>query len=148
MSPDTGTANTRRDFGRARGRNGGRHRVENVTNGICLNFHGAPVNSVLEYLSDAGGFVINLETEVRGTMDVWSNGPVTKGQAIELLNSGLKQHGYTVTRQGRILTVVNLDRAKTATWKLSPATTPMRSGNRMRWSRRSSPSVTPMPASW
>jgi type II secretory pathway component GspD/PulD (secretin) len=51
---------------------------------------------------------------VRDPIDVWSNGPVTKDQAVELLNSTLKQHGYAVTRLGRILTVVNLDRAKTA----------------------------------
>jgi type II secretory pathway component GspD/PulD (secretin) len=88
--------------------------AENVTNGICLNFHGARANLVLEYLSDAAGFVINLETEVRDPIDVWSNGPVTKDQAVELLNSSLKQHGCAVTRQGRILTVANLDRAKTA----------------------------------
>jgi general secretion pathway protein D len=88
--------------------------ADKVTNGICLNFHGTPASLVLEYLSDAAGFVLNLETEVRDPIDVWSNGPVTKDQAVELLNSGLKQHGYAVTRHGRILTVVNLDRAKTA----------------------------------
>ena len=54
------------------------------------------------------------EAEVRDPIDVCSNGPVTKDQAVELLNSTLKQHGYAVTRLGRILTVVNLDRAKTA----------------------------------
>jgi type II secretory pathway component GspD/PulD (secretin) len=85
-----------------------------VTNGISLNFHGAPPNLVLEYLSDAAGFVINLETEVREPIDLWSGGPVTKDQAISLLNSSLKPHGYAVIRQGRILTVVSLDRAKTA----------------------------------
>jgi type II secretory pathway component GspD/PulD (secretin) len=88
--------------------------AEHGTNGICLNFHGARANLVLEYLSDAGGFVINLEAEVRDAIDVWTNGPVTKDQAVELLNSSLNQHGYAVTLRGRILTVVNLDRAKTA----------------------------------
>jgi type II secretory pathway component GspD/PulD (secretin) len=88
--------------------------VDKATDGICLDFHNARANLVLEYLSDAGGFVINLEAEVRDPIDVWSNGPVTKDQAVELLNSTLKKHGCAVTRQGRILTVVNLDRAKTA----------------------------------
>ena len=86
----------------------------NATNGISMNFHDARANLVLEYLSSAGGFVINLEAEVRDPIDVWSHGPVTKDQAVELVNSALKQHGYVVTRQGRILTVVNQDRAKTA----------------------------------
>ena len=88
--------------------------VENVTNGVCLNFHGAPVSLVLEHLSEACGFVINQETEFRGAVDVWSNGPVTRDEAVELLNSGLKQQGYAVTRRGRIRTVMNLDRTKTA----------------------------------
>jgi type II secretory pathway component GspD/PulD (secretin) len=88
--------------------------ADNATNGICLNFHNARANLVLEYLSNVGGFVINLEAEVRDPIEVSSNGPVTKDQAVELVNSALKQHGYAVTRRGRILTVVNLDRAKTA----------------------------------
>jgi type II secretory pathway component GspD/PulD (secretin) len=87
--------------------------AEHATNGLCLNFHGARASLVLEYLSDAAGFVINLEAEVPDPIDVWTNGPVTKDQAVELLNSALKKHGYALTRQGRILTVVNADRAKT-----------------------------------
>ena len=87
---------------------------ESSTNGLCLNFHGAPVRLVLDYLSEAGGFVISQETEARGPVDVWSNGPVTKDQAVDLLNASLKQQGCAVTRQGRILTVVDLDRAKTS----------------------------------
>jgi type II secretory pathway component GspD/PulD (secretin) len=88
--------------------------VENATNSLCLNFHSAPVDLVLEYLSEACGFVINRETDVRGTVDVWSNGSVTAGEAVERLNSSLKRLGYAVTRRGRILTVVNLDQSKTA----------------------------------
>ncbi len=88
--------------------------TEKGANGLTLDFHGAPLSLVLNYLSDVAGFVINLETEVRDRIDVSSDGAVTKDRAVELLNSSLKQHGYAVTRQGRILTVVNLDRAKTA----------------------------------
>ena len=87
---------------------------ENFTNGLCLNFHSAPVSLVLEYLCEAGGFVISQETEVRGPVDVWSNGQVTKDQAVDLLNASLKRQGCAVTRQGRILTVVGLDQAKTS----------------------------------
>jgi general secretion pathway protein D len=86
---------------------------ENITNGLCLNFHGAPVSLVLEYLCEAG-FVISQETEARGPVDVWSNGPVTKDQAVDLLNASLKRQGCAVTRRGRILTVVDLARAKTS----------------------------------
>lgn len=86
----------------------------NGTNGLYLNFRGAPLNLVLDYLSDAAGFVINKQADVRGTVDVWSKDPVTKDEAVELLNSVLKKNGFAVTRNGRILTIMSLDTAKTA----------------------------------
>lgn len=82
--------------------------------GLRMNFHGAPLNLVLDYLSDAAGFIINKQTEVRGTVEVWSKQPVTKDEAIELLSSVLKKNGYGVTRSGRILTIVAMDTVKTA----------------------------------
>ena len=46
--------------------------------GLRVNFHGAPLNLVLDYLSDAAGFIINKQTDVRCTVEVWSKQPVTK----------------------------------------------------------------------
>ena len=86
--------------------------VENGTNGLRLNFHNAPLNLVLDYLSDAAGFVINKETDVRGTLDVQGK-DLTKDEAVEVLNSALKKNGYAVVRNGRILTIVAQDTAKT-----------------------------------
>jgi len=88
--------------------------VENGTNGILMNFRNAPLNLVLDYLSDAAGFIINKETEVRGTVEVRSKEPVTKDEAVELLNSVLKSHGCAVIRNGRILNIVAQDTAKTS----------------------------------
>lgn len=82
--------------------------------GLRLNFHGASLNLVLEYLSDAAGFVINKQTDIRGSVEVWSKQLVTKDEAIELLSSVLKQNGYALTRNGRILTIVGSDNVKTA----------------------------------
>ncbi|HTL17719.1 MAG TPA: secretin N-terminal domain-containing protein, partial [Patescibacteria group bacterium] len=82
--------------------------------GLRVNFHGAPLNLVLDYLSDAAGFIINKQTDVKGTVEVWSKQPVTKDEAIELLNSVLKKNGYGMTRNGRILTIVAMDSVKTA----------------------------------
>ena len=84
------------------------------TNGLRMNFRGAPLNLVLEYLSDAAGFIINKETEVKGTVEVWSKDPVSKEEAVDLLNSQLKKNGYAVIRSGRILTIVSLENAKTS----------------------------------
>jgi type II secretory pathway component GspD/PulD (secretin) len=96
--------------------------VETGTNGMRLNFHGAPLNLVLDYLSDAAGFIINKETDVRGTVEVWSKEPLTKDEAVEVLNSVLKKNGCAVIRNGRILTIVAQDIAKTKE-------TPIVSGN-------------------
>ena len=86
--------------------------VENGTNGLRLNFHNAPLSLVLDYLSDAAGFVINKETDVRGTVDVQGK-DLTKDEAVEVLNSALKKNGCAVIRNGRILTIVAQDTAKT-----------------------------------
>jgi len=84
------------------------------TNGIHLNFRNAPLSLVLDYLSDAAGFIINKEADVKGTVDVWSKEPVSKDDAVKLLNSVLRKNGYAVTRDGRILTIISLENAKTA----------------------------------
>jgi general secretion pathway protein D len=81
---------------------------------LRLNFRGAPLNLVLDHLSDAAGFIINKETDVRGTVEVWSKEPVSKDEAVEILNSVLRKNGYAVIRNGRILTIIALDSAKTA----------------------------------
>ena len=85
--------------------------MENGTNGLRLNIHNAPLSLVLDYLSDAAGFVINRETDVRGTVNVQGK-DLTKDEAVELLNTALKKNGCAVIRNGRILTIVAQDTAK------------------------------------
>jgi general secretion pathway protein D len=85
--------------------------IENGANGLRLNIHNAPLSLVLDYLSDAAGFVIDKQTEVRGTIDVQGK-DLTKDEAVELLNSALKKNGCAVVRNGRILTIVAQDTAK------------------------------------
>ncbi len=84
----------------------------NRADGLRLDFHNAPVNLVLEYLSDAGGFVINAQAEVQGNLDVRGKAPVTGEEAVELVNSALRKNGYTLVRRGRILTLVSLADAR------------------------------------
>src|SRR5213593_1430291 len=80
---------------------------------LRLNFRGVPLEMVLNYLSDAAGFIIVLETKVEGKVDVWSNQPMSKDEAVNLLNSILKKNGYAAIRNGRTLTIVKQDEAKT-----------------------------------
>lgn len=79
---------------------------------LRLNFRGAPLELVLDYLSEAAGFIIVLETEVRGKLDVWSNQPLTRDEAVDLLNRVLAKNGYAAVRDGRTLTIMTRDEAK------------------------------------
>ncbi len=76
--------------------------------GLPLNFHNAPLSLVLEYLSDAAGFIINPQTEVRGNVEVWSKTPVSREEAVQLVNSAIRKNGYALVRSGRILKLVSL----------------------------------------
>ncbi|HKW29946.1 MAG TPA: secretin N-terminal domain-containing protein [Verrucomicrobiae bacterium] len=84
-----------------------------ATNGLRLNFRGAPLESVLEYLSDAAGFIIVLDTQVHGRVDVWSDRLVTRDEAVDLLNSVLNKNGYAAIRDGRKLTIMDKNDAVT-----------------------------------
>lgn len=81
--------------------------------GVRMNFRGVPLELVLNHLSEAAGFTIVLDTKVTGKIDAWSNQPLSKDEAVELLNSVLNKNGYAAIRHGRTLTIVNKDEAKT-----------------------------------
>jgi general secretion pathway protein D len=80
--------------------------------GIRLNFRGVPLDTVLDYLSRSAGFVIVRETVVEGTVDVWSHQPLTKDEAVNLLNTILNQKGYAAIRNDRTLIIVTLEEAR------------------------------------
>ncbi len=84
-----------------------------ATNGLRLNFRGVPLETVLDYLSEAAGFVIVAEAQPHGKMDIWSDQPLSKEEALDVLNSALLKNGYAAVRRGRTLTIVRRDEAKT-----------------------------------
>lgn len=86
--------------------------VKDGEKGLRFNFRGAPLELVLNYLSDAAGFVIVPETDIRGKVDVFSNQPLTKEEAIDLLSTVLSKSGYSVLRDGRTLTIVTKEEAR------------------------------------
>lgn len=90
--------------------------------GLRFNFRGAPLETVLNYLSEAAGFVIVLETPVKGTVDMWSAQPVSRPEAVQLLNQAINKHGYTATLRGRSLIVTSKEEAR-------KRSIPIRTGN-------------------
>jgi type II secretory pathway component GspD/PulD (secretin) len=86
-----------------------------TTNGlddIQLNFHNVPLEMVLNYLSDAAGFVIVLDTRVNGNVTV-KGSHLTRDETVDLLNAVMNKNGYAAIRNGRTLTVVDKNDAKT-----------------------------------
>lgn len=80
--------------------------------GLRFNFRGAPLEMVLNYLSDAAGFIIVLETPIHGTVDMWSGQPLSKDEAVQLLNIALNKNGYASSVQGRNLIISAKEDAK------------------------------------
>jgi len=75
--------------------------------GIMLNFQGASLNDVLNYLSEAAGFVVVQEVQVAGTVNVVSRQPISAEEAVDLVNAVLIEKGYIAIRNGRILKIVS-----------------------------------------
>lgn len=85
----------------------------NGSAGLMLNFNNVPLDMVLNYLSDAAGFVIVLDTRVNGNISVISSHPMTRDEAVDLLNEELNKNGYAAIRSGRTLTIMDKNDAKT-----------------------------------
>ena len=85
----------------------------NGTNGLRLNFRNAPIDLVLNYRSDAAGLIIELYTPVRGNVSVISSHSMTTDEAVDLVNSVLNKNGYAAIRNGRTLTILDKNDAKT-----------------------------------
>jgi general secretion pathway protein D len=82
---------------------------------LRLNFQNVPLQMVLNYLSDAAGFVIIMNTPVQGNVSVISGHPMTRSEAVDLLNTVLNQNGYAAIRGGsdnQTLTIVSKNDAK------------------------------------
>ncbi len=74
---------------------------------IMLNFQGASLSDVLNYLSEAAGFVIIQEAPLTGTVNIVSRQPIGPEEAVDLLNTVLVEKGFIAIRNGRILKIVN-----------------------------------------
>ncbi len=80
---------------------------------LRMNFRNVPLEIVLDYLSDVAGFIIVQDTRVTGNVNVISSHPMTRYEAVELLNSTLNKNGCAVICNGRTLTIVDKNDAKT-----------------------------------
>lgn len=80
--------------------------------GLLLNFSDAPLQTVLEYLSEQAGLIVVNDTQIEGRITVVNRQPITLNEAIDLINTLLMEEGYTAVRRDRLLRIVRLADAK------------------------------------
>ena len=94
------------------------------TRELRLNFQNAPLVDVLQYLSEAAGFIIVQETPLSGTVNVIALQPLSPEEAVDLLNTLLAEKGFAALRTGRILRIVDRRTAARRPLPVQTATRP------------------------
>jgi type II secretion system protein D len=80
---------------------------------LSLNFKDAPLDTVLDYLSQQAGFAVIKDGPVEGRVTIQSKQPVSAEEAVTLVNAALKVNGFTMIREEqRLLRVVAREKAK------------------------------------
>jgi len=77
----------------------------NADKSLRFNFRNAPLETVLNYLSLSAGYVIHPEVSLSGRVTAWSDQPLSDEEAVALLENVLGEQGYSVVRDGRLLTI-------------------------------------------
>jgi len=83
------------------------------TNGLVLNFHDVPLNAVLTYLSAKAGLIIVSDVDLQGKVSVVAEQPISTNEVVTLLNDQLGKNNFAAILQGRTLTIMSAERAKT-----------------------------------
>jgi general secretion pathway protein D len=79
---------------------------------ITLNFKDAPLDVVIDFLSQTVGFTVIKEGPLDGRVTILSKQPVSPEEAITLVNAALKVNGFTAIREDRLLRIAPRDKAK------------------------------------
>ena len=88
------------------------------TNGLAMNFMGAPLSQVLNYLADAAGFIIVQNVNPYGSVTIHGNN-LSKQDCVDLLNAQLNRNDLAaVFTPPRTLTVMTKQDAKSADIKV------------------------------
>ena len=91
--------------------------IKPVDGKVQFNFHGQPWQGVLEWLASISGLSLDWQELPGDYLNLRTQHAYTLEETRDLLNQHLLARGYTMLRQGEVLTVVNLA-------KLDPALVP------------------------
>ena len=84
------------------------------TNGLSMNFMGAPLSQVMSYLADAAGFIVVQNVSPYGSVTIHGNN-LTKKDCVDLLNAQLNRNELAaVFTPPRTLTIMTKQDAKSA----------------------------------
>ncbi|MFT3787650.1 MAG: type II secretion system secretin GspD [Tepidisphaeraceae bacterium] len=92
---------TRRDLQNGRGG------VTVTREGLTLNFQEVSIDTILNELSEAAGFIVVKQIRPEGRVTLVSKQPISAEEAVSLLNTVLKNAGYAAIQQERILKIVS-----------------------------------------
>ena len=79
---------------------------------LSMDFRDASLRSVLEYFSEAAGLIIIEDAKLDGRVTVLSRQPMELDEAIDLLDTVLRQKDLAAIRTGRTLKIVTVAQAK------------------------------------
>ena len=79
---------------------------------LSLNFKDAPLDSVIDFLTQTMGFAVIKEGPLEGRVTIVSKQPVSIEEALTLVNAALKVNGFTAIREDRLLRIAARDKAK------------------------------------
>jgi len=81
---------------------------------LHLNFRRVPLRTVLNYLQETIDLPIQVESnvEIERAIDLWSDEPVNKEEALRLLKRALNDEGYTAIRKRGMLAIIKSQDAK------------------------------------
>jgi len=81
---------------------------------LHLNFRRVPLRTVLNYLQETTDLPIQVESnvEIERAIDLWSDEPVNKEEALRLLKQALNDEGYTAIRKRGMLAIIKSQDAK------------------------------------
>jgi len=91
--------------------------IKPIDGKVRFNFHGQPWQGVLEWLAGVSGLSLDWQELPGDHLNLRTQHDYTLDEARDLLNQHLLARGFTMLRQGEVLTVVNLS-------KLDPALVP------------------------
>jgi hypothetical protein len=81
---------------------------------LCLDFRRAPIQTVLSYIHTAVGLKIAVESnvEIERLIDLCCEKPVSKENALTMLQQALSEKGYTAIHHRGVLAILKSEDAK------------------------------------